>query len=164
MYLSDTQRIERALPARLMYWICDQMVKCHDGDAETLRLFRRSFDAVVDNCFIDVTDHAKRQKLARRLHRAVNTVEVECVGLGMENILIVTRIVVQHAWNSGRYEPCELFLETWGRFTDAVYSICGNGAALNAADRSATELGQRAIDRLMAEGYYSDRNIMREAA
>lgn len=149
----EAERIERAIPARLLWWSCKLMSEdTRDGDQDVCLALARAFNAVVLEQFADLSGPA-RDKALRRLKRAMDVAEDPLVASGTHvgAVLVACRVIVQRVWNAGCYEPCPVFLAAWDDLSEKVYDTCDNGRCLNAVEAEATAIAHAIVDRLHRE-------------
>lgn len=149
-YRRVPERIEAALPARLLWWCCKLMEKDETDDGgETCRALANAFDFVVSDQFRDLSD-AENDKAWGRFLRVVNAAQEPLIAdeTHVGSVLVACRVIVQRVWNARCYEPDEVFLTAWGVMSDKVYDTCDNGRCLNLVEAGATAIAHAIVDRL----------------
>jgi hypothetical protein len=156
---TDRQRIERALPARLAWYVANRLASPESGTGEEtsptmpsiVGRFARSVDAGLG---IGLGDEAKA-KLARRLDRALGVVFSDLNGRPTATALVGLRHLLNGMILAGVWEPDDpdAFWSSWSDLSDAVYE--GDGAdLLDEVDRSASRWAARASRRIRMMGLY----------
>ena len=160
---SDRQRIEAAIPPRLVWQVAATIASDtrEKTDAEGARAMaeivaglERAVNAALGD---DIGDDHKR-KLARRLYRTCRIVTGDLENRPIATALVASREIVARLTVAGAWEGADDFYAAWDRLADAIYGEGEDGEAnartLEAVDRSGTRYGAKAIGALQAEGYY----------
>jgi hypothetical protein len=148
-YLSDRERIERALPARLVWHVAKSI---EDGGGQVdaiLAGLEASFNATLEGL-----DDGARLKLARRLYRACQVVTSGLEDRPVATALVAAREMVFALIDDGLWEMDPDFDRAWDALATAIYEGDGNAELLETVDRSGTRYGRAALRRLQGEGYY----------
>lgn len=147
----DSQRVERAVPARLLWWSCGLMRLDLPVDRrEVCDLLIRSFDHVVQAQFADMVPERERQKVWKRFLRAMEVAQAPLLAREFHcgHVLVACRAMVQRVWDAGCYEPCAVFLSAWDTLSSAIYGVTDNGRGLTAAEPAALPVAEAIVGRL----------------
>lgn len=157
-YLSDRERIERALPARLVWHIAKNIQDgvsgtVTDEGADELRAIIAALETSFNATLTGMED-AARYKLARRLYRACQIVTGDLADRPVATALVAVRELVANLITDGLWEMDPEFDTAWDRLAEAVYGTDSNAELLDRVDRSGTRYGRAALSRLQGDGYY----------
>ncbi len=157
-YLSDRQRIERALPARMVWHVAasiwDGVAKSVDPQGlEQISRIVSQLEASLNASLVDLDD-GDRFKLARRLYRACELVTYPLRDRPVATALVAARELVFTLITEGMWEMDPEFDAAWDALAAAIYERDENAELLDAVDRSGTRYGRKALATLQAAGYY----------
>jgi hypothetical protein len=157
-YFSDRERIECALPARLVWHVAMTISDASrdatdDAGRAELASIVSGLEASFNATLTELSD-ADRYKLARRLYRVCQLVTSDLEDRPVATALVAARELVAQLITLDLWDMDPAFDQAWDRLAEAVYGTESNGALLDQVDRSGTRYGRKALDRLQAEGYY----------
>jgi len=149
-YLSDRERIERALPARLGWHVAKSIETHSTSQIGTIVAdLEASFNATLES----VSDK-DRLRLARRLYRVCQVVTGDLADRPVATALVAARELVAQLITADLWDMDPAFDRAWDALATAVYEADGNAELLDRVDRSGTRYGRAALSRLQGEGYY----------
>jgi hypothetical protein len=157
LLLNDTQRIEAALPARLMWRMTANMAANPDPttDKDFLNRVAAAFAIHRDDAFSGL-DGARQEKMKARLKRVSDLVLDPFIGRSLPTSLHATKVLIQDLLESGvwTYPDGGAFEVAYGALAEVIWSDERNVESLTATERSATKNARKMRERLKAAGYY----------
>lgn len=159
-YLNDRQRVEIAVPARLVFGLA--VCKCFsDPDHDDVK---RLQDLLLRACIepLDGLQEREGKKIARRVERVVDEAAKDFDQQPAVKIAMSLFYFLEHLLATG-------YLELWegspmGEAMSLLMPMFDHGFEKHRQDRSAQKQARRLLQHLQRQGYYAQAQGMKEAA
>ncbi len=159
--LTDSQRVELALPAHMLYGIAgSKCFSCFDDagkvtDPEGAALLERARDLLKTACREPLADlpYARRGKLARRVTRVYQTAMDELFDQPAVKATLTVYYVIEDLIERGAIELFDG--SAFAEGADIIMPMAEHGLESAAIEASARKQARRILDRLKREGIYA---------